>query len=124
MKKSEMHDVVLNKVCELCEVDPNDVVNFCKMQSCVDARLLCVQYLRRLGLTNDEIAIINLRKVKGDMSYKPSQDEVKSKARSIEKMFSSYSTRCLQARHFVLMSTDIKKFCEEKFWSDYVHNRN
>lgn len=122
MKKSEMFNTILRQVCELCEVDAEGVVNGCKQQSYVDARMLCVQYLRRLGLTSDEIAIIVIRILKGDMSYKPNQEEVRSKSRGVEKMFNSYSTRCLQSRAFVLMSTDLKKFCDEHFWAEYVHN--
>lgn len=122
MKKSEMFDTILSEVCELCEVDSEGVLNGCKQQSYVDARILCVQYLRRLGLTCDEIAIIVIRMLKGDMSYKPAQDEVRGKSRGVEKMFNAYSTRCLQSRAFVLMSTELKKFCDERFWADYVHN--
>lgn len=122
MKKSEMFNTILNQVCELCEVDAQGVITGCKQQSYVDARMLCVQYLRRLGLTSDEIAIIVIRLLMGDMNYKPTNEEIRSKSRGVEKMFNSYSTRCLQSRAFVLMSTDLKKFCNEHFWSDYIHN--
>lgn len=122
MKKSEMFNTILDQVCDLCEVDREGVITGCKQQSYVDARLLCVQYLRRLGLTSDEIATVVLRLLKGDMGYHPTQEEIRSKSRGVEKMFNSYSTRCLQSRAFVLMSTSLKKFCDENFWSDYAHN--
>lgn len=122
MKKSEMFKIILERVCELCEVEQEGVLGGCKQQSYVDARMLCVQYLRRLGLTSDEIAIIVIRMLNGDMGYKPTAEEVRGKSRGVEKMFNGYSTRCLQSRAFVLMSTELKKFCDQQFWAEYVHN--
>lgn len=122
MKKSEMFKIILERVCELCEVEQEGVLGGCKQQSYVDARMLCVQYLRRLGLTSDEIAIIVIRMLNGDMGHKPTAEEVRGKSRGVEKMFNGYSTRCLQSRAFVLMSTELKKFCDQQFWAEYVHN--
>lgn len=113
-----MFNTILAQVCELCEVDEETLMSGCKQQSYVDARMLCVQYVRRLGMTSDEIATIVIRKLKGDMTYKPTPEEIRSKSRGIEKMFNTYPTRCLQSRAFVLMSTAMKKFCDERFWSE------
>lgn len=115
-----MFNDILVQVCDLCEVDAEGVLNGCKQQSYVDARMLCVQYLRRLGMTSDEIAIIVIRMLRNDMTYKPAADEVRGKSRGVEKMFNSYSNRCLQSRAFVLMSTALKKYCDERFWAEYV----
>lgn len=117
-----MFNTILVQVCDLCEVDAEGVLNGCKQQSYVDARMLCVQYLRRLGMTSDEIATIVIRMLRNDMNYRPAPDEVRGKSRGVEKMFNSYSNRCLQSRAFVLMSTALKKFCDERFWSEYIHN--
>lgn len=122
MKKSQMFNIILEQVCELCEVDAEGVLGGCKQQSYVDARILCVQYVRRLGMTCDEIATIVIRLLKDDMTYKPTPEEIRGKSRGVEKMFNGYSTRCLQSRAFVLMSTSLKKFCDEHFWQDYIHN--
>ena len=86
-----MFDIILNKVCEVCEVAESSVIGGSRMQSVVDARVLCVQYLRRIGLSNDDISLIVLRNTSGD----PTQDEIKKKSKSIDKMFKSYSDRCL-----------------------------
>ncbi len=118
-----MFTTILAQICDLCEVDSEGILNGCKQQSYVDARILCVQYLRRLGMTSDEIAIIVIRLLKGDMTYKPTPEEIRGKSRGIDKMFNSYSLRCMQSRAFVLMSTALKKFCDERFWSEYITNK-
>lgn len=71
MKKSEIFDRLLDKVCEVCEVRLGNIINGSKLQAVVDARMLAVQYLRRIGLTNDDIALIVMRKAKGDMTWCP-----------------------------------------------------
>lgn len=38
MKKSEMYNLVMDKVCEICEVRRYTVINGRKMQAVVDAR--------------------------------------------------------------------------------------
>lgn len=110
--------MILEQVCDLCEVDVEGVLSGCKQQSYVDARMLCVQYTRRLGLTCDEIAVIVIRMLKDDPTYMPSSEEIRGKSRGVEKMFNGYSTRCLQSRAFVLMSISLKKFCDEHFWNN------
>lgn len=56
MKKSELYNIILNEVCEVCEVRRTTVVSSSKMQAVVDARILAVQYLRRAGMSFEEIA--------------------------------------------------------------------
>lgn len=115
-----MFDLLLDKVGEVCEVRREDVVNGCKMQSVVDARVLLVQYLRRIGLSNDDIASIVLRKMNPDPDYYPTPEETKRKAKGVDKMFASYSERCLQSYAFCLMSRDIKAFCREAYQEFYL----
>lgn len=45
MKKSEMFDILMNKVCETCEVHSDLLINGSKLQAIVDARLLLVHYV-------------------------------------------------------------------------------
>lgn len=111
MKKSEIFDVVLAMVCEECEVSATDVVDGVKDQTVVDARLLLVQYTRRIGLSNNEIARIVLARRGADITA----EEVRKKAKGIDKMFKNYSDRCLQCKAFVLMSREINKLCGEVF---------
>lgn len=107
-----MFDAIIAKVSEVCEVDADDIIEGCKLQSVVDARVLAVQYMRRAGLSSDDIAFIVLRKLgKENITV----DDIKSKAKGVDKMFSSYSDRCLQSYAFCLMSTDVKLYCHEAY---------
>lgn len=117
MKKSEIFDVLLSKVAEKCEVDEEDIVRGCKLQSVVDARVLLVQYLRRIGLSNDDIAAIFLRRNGADTTTL----SVKKKAKSIDKMFASYSQRCLDSYAFCLISEDIRDYCRDTYEGVYVY---
>lgn len=116
MKKSEMFDVILRKVCEECEVREESIINGTKMQSVVDARMLVVQYARRIGLSNDEIALIVLRKLAGTNDYFPEPSEIKSKSKGVDQLFKGYSDRCLQSRAFVLQSIDINTYVQGTFF--------
>lgn len=121
MKKIELFDTVLNRVCEVCMVRPQDVIEGRKFEAVVDARLLAVQYLRRIGLSNDDIALIILKKKHDDMGYYPSDSEWKSKSKAIAKMFNSYSERCMQSYSFCLISKGVKDFCTDLYSERYVH---
>lgn len=110
MKKSEIFNLVIDEVCEECEVRRDCVIDGNRMQSVVDARILAVQYLRRLGLSSDDIALFVLREIDGDPTLCPDIKDLKSKARSVNKMFNSYSARCLESASFRSMSLDIKHF--------------
>ena len=120
MKKSEIFDILINKVCDVCEVRVDTLIHGSKLQSVVDARVLSVQYLRRIGLTNDDIALIVMRKIKGDMSWCPPIQEVKAKAKGVQRMFDSYSQRCLDSYAFCIMSSEIKDFCREQYQDMYL----
>ena len=120
MKKSEIFDILVNKVCEVCEVRMDTLINGSRLQSVVDARVLSVQYLRRIGLTNDDIALIVMRKIKGDMTWCPPIPEVKAKAKGVQRMFDSYSQRCLDSYAFCIMSSEIKDFCREQYKDMYL----
>jgi Mg2+ and Co2+ transporter CorA len=119
MKKSEIFDLVIDKVCEVCEVDRERVLGCCKLQSVCDARVLAVQYLRRAGLSNDDIALSVLRRTGKEHT---SLDSVKRKAKGVAKMFSSYSERCLQSFAFCSMSADIKEYFRELQADSYEHS--
>lgn len=117
MKPSEIFDILLNKVCEECEVSLNDVINDVKVQSVVEARILAVYFLHRIGFSNDDIAVVVLRKKRGDMSYLPSMEEIKHKAKSVDKMWRAYCDKhdnptCWK---FNLAEKDIRKFCHDTY---------
>lgn len=65
MKKSEVFDEMLEKVCEVCEVTAEHILNDSRIPAVVDARILLVQYLERAGLSNDDVALIVLKKTNG-----------------------------------------------------------
>lgn len=115
MKKSEMFDLLADKVSEVCQVRLDTIINGCKIQSVVDARMLLVQYLRRAGLSSDDIALIILRKIQGDDTYCPPLDVLKNKAKGIDRIFSQYSSRCLQSYMFGLMSIEIRNYFHDTY---------
>lgn len=117
MKKSEIFDKLLDKVSEVCEVNKESIINGSKLQAVVDARILAVQYLRRIGLSSDDISLIFIRRMNGN---EPTLQEIKKKAKSVDKMFNSYSSRCLESYVFCLMSKDIKVFCREQYKEMYL----
>lgn len=120
MKKSEIFDTLLDKVCEVCEVRKDCVINGSKLQAVVDARILAVQYLRRIGLSSDDIALVVMREAAADMLLCPPLGELKKKAKSIDKLFNTYSSRCLSSYAFCLMSKEISEFCRSKYEEHYL----
>lgn len=112
MKKSELFDGILAKVCEVCEVDYDAVIGGSKAQYIVDARCLAIQYLRRAGLSSDEIALIILRKTSG---VEPDATAIKKKAKAMDNLFKSYTERCLQSKVFCLLSKHINEWCVETY---------
>lgn len=117
MKKSEIFDTLAAKVCEECEVSYDNLINDRKSQAVVDARAITVFYLRRIGFTNDEIAKVVLKKQSNNPDYNPTTDEIKLKAKSVDKMFKSYYVKhdSHDAWKFNLMDAGIKKFCHERY---------
>lgn len=111
MKKSELFDTLMNKVCEVCEVCSADIINGRRTQDVVDARMLLVQYLRKGGLSNDDIAAIFIRKVTGNRL--PPLDAVKRKAKNIDRLYNEYYYRKNESRIFSMMSDEINEFCRE-----------
>lgn len=118
MKRSEIFNVLVDKVCEICEVDKEDLLGKARVQPVVDARVLAFQYLRRIGFSNDDIAEMLLRH---SMEQKPTQEQIKKKAKGVDKTFSSYSNRCLQSYSFCLMSKDVRDYCRETYKDMYVY---
>lgn len=57
MKPSEIFDTLVNRVCEEFEIRYESVLNDAKIQTVVEARILCVYFLRRIGFSNDNIAL-------------------------------------------------------------------
>lgn len=110
----------MDKVCEISEVRRDCLVNGTKLQAVVDARMLVVQYLRRIGLSNDDIALLVLRELSGDHDLCPALSDLKRKAKAIDKIFKNYSDRCLQSYAFCLMSRDIKDFCRTTYQEYYL----
>lgn len=108
MKKSELYQKIVEKVCEVCEINYDHLIRGCRLQAVVDARILSVQYLRRAGLSNDDIALITLKAIGNDEHIH--LEQIKKKARGIDKEFRSYSDRCLQSLSFRMMSVEIRNF--------------
>ena len=115
MRPSEIFNTLLDKVSEVCEIKRESILNGSRIQAVVDARVLLVQYLRRIGLNDDDIALQFMRAKAGDNKLCPPIDEVKKKAKSIAKTFSLYSERCLQSYAFCLESIEIKAFCRDTY---------
>lgn len=107
MKNSELFDLVVTKVSEVCEIPADAVFLGAKLQAFVDARILAFQYMRRNGLSNDDIAIILLRRASGNPDYFPEVHEIKQKAKSVDRTFKCYSERCLQDKSFRAHSYDL-----------------
>lgn len=115
-----MFDTLLDEVCEVCEIRKSLLVAGSRLQAVVDARVLLVQYLRRIGLTSDDIALFVLRRKSGDPDLCPALPELKKKSKNIDKLFGMYSARCLESYAFCLMSVEIKAFCEDKYKEYYL----
>ena len=114
MKKTEIFDLILSVVSDECEVRTEIILDGNEHRpAVVDARMLLVQYLRRVGLENEDIALIIFRKRGVEF---PESRELKSRAKSISRMFRSYNDRCMQSKTFCSMSADIAKFVKENFY--------
>lgn len=116
MKKSEIFAILLDKVAEVCEVKPERIISGVKLQAVVDARVLVIQYLRRIGLSSDDIALVALK----SQGIEPTDiKEIKRKAKNVDKLFNMYSSRCLQSYDFCLMSKEISQWCREQYQTLY-----
>lgn len=117
MKKSEQFDLLIDAVCRECEVSRESLINDSKLQAVVEARTLAVHYLKRIGLTNDTIALIVLRKQAGDMSLMPTLHQIKMKAKSVAQMDEGYyeRKRAPYPQSYELMEKEIKAFCHTKY---------
>lgn len=115
MKKSEIFSLIVDEVCDECEVQRDALINGVRLQSVVDARILAVQAMRRVGLTNEDIALCVHRERIGDKGAGLELAELKSRARGIQKNFTAYTSRCEQSRVFCGHSVDVMWFIHEKF---------
>ena len=111
MRKSELFDALADFVCEKCEVSPDLVLSGSKISSAVDARYMIVYYLRKSGFTNDDIALIILRRKMGDKDFVPSTRDLKNKSKAVDMMYRSYFNRYEESYTFRLISAAIKEFC-------------
>lgn len=115
-----MFDILVDKVCDICDVSVELVITGCKRHDVVEARVLAVQYLRRIGLSFDDISLIVLRKLNGGHDYQPTMKELKSKAKAVQKMFNLYSQYCIDSYSFCLMSRDVQEFCHTTYKDHYL----
>lgn len=120
MKRSEIFDILIAKVCEVCEVNEKCLIEGSRLQTVVDARILAVQYLHRIGFSHDDIALIVLRKLAHDVNLCPPLSEVKKKAKSIDKMYEAYPDKLKQSFVFGILSKDIRDYCREFYKEMYV----
>lgn len=112
MRPSEIYSSIVEIVCEEREITVEELHSKYHPHHYVEARVLAVQYLRRVGLSRDDIAK-EILKHKGITN--PSQDEIKQKAKNVDKLFCSYSTYCLNSDAFCGYSQTIKERCTEKY---------
>lgn len=113
MKKSEIFDAIQRKVVEICEIDFDEFTGGVKGHDVVDARIICVQYLWRVGFSNEEIALFVLSRNRGITGLTTSSPEVKSKAKHINKLLNSYNQRCKDAFTFRKLATKMSQFVIE-----------
>lgn len=112
MRKSEIFDTITRQVAEICEVDYAELANGSKGHDVVDARILCVQYLWRIGFSNEEIALFVLTRNRGVAGLTTSSPEVRNKAKHINKLLNSYNQRCKDSYAFQLLSIEVRKFVQ------------
>lgn len=113
MKKSEIFDAIQREVVEICEIDFDEFTSGVKGHDVVDARIICVQFLWRVGFSNEEIALFVLSRNRGMTGLTTSSPEVKSKAKHINKLLNSYNQRCKDAFTFRKLATKMNKFVIE-----------
>lgn len=117
MKRSEMFNILLDKVCDICEVEKADVMGRDRSQEVVDARILLYQYLCRIGFTPREIAVVEIR-LYGTAG--PTEKDAKSRAKTIDRLACNYFKRCNESFAFGLLAIDIKNFCRTTYGDYYV----
>lgn len=110
MIKTQLFEMLLREVCRICKVREQDLMNYCKLQSVVDARVILVYYLRRAGFCNEDIATMFLCYGKED-NYIPEAKEIVSKAKGIDKMWYAFQDKLSQSYLFGIMATEVKEFC-------------
>lgn len=115
MRKTEIIRLIREKATEICDTTTERVVGGTHGNSEVEARILTIQYARRQGISNEDIALAWLRDSAGDQSLYPSKEALRNKAKTIRCLFNSYSEHCLQSKAFRYLSQEMKKFCEETF---------
>lgn len=113
MKKSEIFDAIQVNVAKICEVDFDEFTSGVQSHDVVDARIICVQFLWRVGFSNEEIALFVLTHNRGMTGLTTSSPEVKSKAKHINKLLNSYNQRCKDAFTFRNQAGDTSKFLAE-----------
>lgn len=86
MKKSELFTAILDEVAEVCELRKEAILAGSKLQSVVDARILAVQYMRRHGLSSDDIPNLPDMELPSPSAF----DQVKQGASSIVGWLSSH----------------------------------
>ena len=116
MKKSEIYSEIIDKVCDICEVRRESMINGVRFESVVDARVLAIQAMRRVGLTNEHIALYFHREKQGANLAVLSRTELKSKARGIQKSYVSYTQRCdTRGIAFCQLSIDVMWWLHKRF---------
>lgn len=100
MKKSEVFNIILDKVSDVCEVDGDAIIHCEKIQPVVDARILVVHYLRKLGFSNDDVALCVLRRLKDDNNYFPPTAVIRLKAKGVSKMHYAFAARWASSKMF------------------------
>lgn len=64
MTKKDVYDCIMNTVCNLCEVNPDDILKGVKKSECVEARCIISHYLLFYGVLPRDIIRFSDGKVK------------------------------------------------------------
>ncbi len=102
---------MLNKAAELCECPVSWILEDSKINAAIDARYLVVQYMRRLGYSNDDVALAVYLARGQELEPK----EIRSKAKYVCKIFRDYSERCNNNKQFIKTSQQMAEYCHEAF---------
>lgn len=121
MNKLDIFNTIVDKVCEVTVIRRETLMGGVKLRPVVEARVLACQYLWRAGFSSDEIALFVIREQMGDPLACPDISVVKSKAKGIDKSICTYTYYCKESYAFSIMSSEISKFCKEKYGEMYVY---
>lgn len=88
MTKKDIYEIILNSVCDLCEVSPDSILRGVKKAECVEARCIVSHFLLKYGVLPNDIIRFSDGKIKHRYCI------TKSASLFYEKYSSSFSFKC------------------------------